>query len=115
MDAGEESKTRQTIFHQLLSPHAADGYVVPTVDQLKDEAYILVAAAADTTGNAMTIAAYNVVLNQEIYRTLTAELKEAFPDPDARLDFVTLEKLPYLVSQDSSSTMIMDYGMVPCM
>jgi cytochrome P450 len=68
------------------------------VDELKDEAYIIVAAAADTTGNALTIAAYNVVLNQEIYQTLTTELEEAFPDSAADLDFVTLQQLPYLVS-----------------
>lgn len=71
---------------------------MPTVDELKDEAYIIVAAAADTTGNALTIAAYNVVLNHEVYRTLTTELEEAFPDSDSRLDFVTLQQLPYLVS-----------------
>lgn len=82
----------------MLSSDAAAGYVVPTVDELKDEAYIIVAAAADTTGNALTIAAYNVVLNQEIYRTLVTELKEAFPDSDACLDFVTLQQLRYLVS-----------------
>jgi cytochrome P450 len=72
---------------------------VPTVDELKDEAYIIVAAAADTTGNAMTVAAYNTVLNPEIYLTLTAELQEAFPDLGAHLDFITLEKLPYLVTK----------------
>lgn len=68
------------------------------MDELKDEAYIIVAAAADTTGNALTIAAYNVVLNQEIYLTLAKELEEAFPDSDADLDFGTLQNLPYLVS-----------------
>ncbi|KAH8704058.1 cytochrome P450 [Talaromyces proteolyticus] len=99
VDSGEESsKTRPTIFHRLLSPDAADEYIVPTVDELKDEAYIIVAAAADTTGNAMTVATYNVVLNQDIYIQLTTELKNAFPDPSANLDFATLEKLPYLTA-----------------
>jgi len=45
----------------------------------------------------MTITTYNIVSNKDIYRKLTAELKEAFPDPSATLDFLTLEKLPYLV------------------
>lgn len=99
VDSGEVTQQmRPTIFHQLLRPDAAEGYVVPTVDELKDEAYILVAAAADTTGNAMTIATYNVVVNPEIYQTLTTELKETFPDPMSDIDFVRLEKLPYLVS-----------------
>lgn len=99
MDAGrDEQSSRHTIFHQLLDPNVTEGHIIPSVDDLKDEAYIIVAAAADTTGNAMTIAAYNVLSNDNIYHTLTAELKQAFPDPIARLDFALLEKLPYLVS-----------------
>ena len=46
----------------------------------------------------MTMAAYHIVSNQAIYRKLTAELQTAFFDPKTRLDFMTLEKLPYLVS-----------------
>lgn len=99
MDAGRDKlSSRRTIFHQLLDPNVTEGHIVPSVDDLKDEAYIIVAAAADTTGNAMTIAAYNSISNDGIYHTLTTELKKAFPDPDARLDFALLEKLPYLVS-----------------
>lgn len=101
MDTGKKA-SRETIFHQLLQPDAAEGYVVPTVEELKDEAYIIVAASADTTGNALTIAAYNVVTNPGVYSRLTAELKEAFPDPEANVDFMTLEKLPWLVSPSSA-------------
>ncbi|OJJ39848.1 hypothetical protein ASPWEDRAFT_49717 [Aspergillus wentii DTO 134E9] len=97
VDTGKKI-SRATIFHQLLQPDAAEGYVVPTVEELKDEAYILVAASADTTGNALTIAAYNVVTNPKIYERLTAELREAFPDSEDNLDFTTLEKLPYLTA-----------------
>src|SRR5438552_3975968 len=87
MDAGEEKRrARTTIFHQLLTPNVTEGHVVPTVDDLKDEAYVIVAAAADTTGNAMTIATYNVISNKDIYSKLTDELKEAFPNPSAKLD-----------------------------
>jgi cytochrome P450 len=95
MDAGEKLE-KPCIFEDLLSP--ADGYVVPTADQIKDEAYAILNAASDTTGNAMTVAAHNIVTNPEIYRTLTAELKAAFPNPDEKLEYFKLEKLPYLVS-----------------
>jgi cytochrome P450 len=71
--------------------------VVPDVDQLTDDAFIIIAAATDTTGNAMTIATYKVLSNPSIYGKLKDELKEAFPDGNVKLDFVTLEKLPYLV------------------
>ncbi|PWY86892.1 cytochrome P450 [Aspergillus heteromorphus CBS 117.55] len=97
VDHGEKG-TRATIFHTLLHPQATEGHVVPTVEELKDEAYIMLAAAADTTGNALTIATYNVVRNPEIYTQLTDELKQAFPEPDGTMDFVTLEKLPHLTA-----------------
>ena len=70
---------------------------MPSVDDIKDEAYGILAAAADTTGNGMAVAAYHVVKNPAIYKKLTAELKSAFPDPNSKLDFVVLERLPYLV------------------
>jgi cytochrome P450 len=95
MDAGEKVD-KPSIFEALLTP--ADGYVVPTPEQLKDEALSILAAAANTTSNAMTVAAYNVVNNPEIYAALSAELNYAFPNPDETLEFLKLEKLPYLVS-----------------
>jgi cytochrome P450 len=89
--------TRQTIFHGLLTPNPEEGYVVPSVDEIKDEANGTLAAAADTTGNGMTVAAYHVVNNPTIYTKLRAELKSTFPDSNPRLNIVRLEKLPYLV------------------
>lgn len=71
---------------------------MPAVDDIKDEAYGILAAAADTTGNGMTVAAYNVVNNPEIYKKLRAELEVAFPELNSRLNFTELERLPYLVS-----------------
>lgn len=90
-----EKPERTTIFHQFLNPEFMKE--IPTVEQLKDEAYIVVAAAADTTGNAMTTGLYNTVSSPRIYAAVTAELREAFPDPNGDIDFVTLEKLPYFV------------------
>jgi cytochrome P450 len=96
MDSGH-TETRPSIFQALLSPQEKDkDYVVPTVDDLKDEAYSVLAASADTTGNAMTVAAYQVVSNPEIYKKVRRELEAEFPDPNERLDFVRLETLPYL-------------------
>lgn len=51
----------------------------------------------------MTVAAYNVVINPEVYGRLTAELESAFVNPDDPLDYLTLEKLPYLASGSSLS------------
>lgn len=89
---------RQTIFTTLLSGQdKPEGYVIPTTERLKDEAYSVLAAAADTTGNAMTVAAYNVLADPEIYDKLASELSAHFPDRMEKLSYVELERLPYLV------------------
>lgn len=63
---------------------------------MQDEALTILGAAADTTGHAMNFAVIEVLADVTIYKRVRAELIEAFPDPNARLDFLTLEKLPYL-------------------
>jgi hypothetical protein len=60
--------------------------------------FAILTAAADTSGHAMSIITFFVVSNPDIYRTLTAELKAALPGRTANLDYLTLEKLPYLTA-----------------
>lgn len=89
---------RRTIFHELLDPTTVgeEMPIPPTLEYLSGEALSFCTAAADTTGNALETSAYYVVTNPHIYHALTEELREAFPDPSAELDYLTLEKLPYL-------------------
>jgi cytochrome P450 len=97
---------RSTIFTTLLSEDdKPDGFRVPTTLELKDEAYSVLVAAADTTGNAMTVAAFNVIYNPVIYEKLAKELESCFPDKTSQLPFVELERLPYLVSNISYISM----------
>jgi cytochrome P450 len=96
MASGKTTKARETIFHDLLTPDST--WVVPSDQTLQDEAFAILGAAADTTGHAMNFATIEVVSDPAKYKRLHAELKEAFPDPNAKLDYLTLEKLPYLVS-----------------
>lgn len=98
IDQGQYKSERKTIFHQLLDPDATEGHVVPDVEDLTDEAFTILTAAADTTGNAMTITSYHVISNPEIYHTLTTELEKAFPHSISKLNYATLEKLPYLTA-----------------
>jgi cytochrome P450 len=98
INEGQDKAPRKTIFHQLLSPNATEGYVVHNVEDLTDEAFTILSAASDTTGYTMTTTTYYVLSNPDVYHTLTAELKSAFPDPTAKLDYLTLEKLPYLTA-----------------
>jgi cytochrome P450 len=67
MDSRAVSDSRPSVFHALLSPEDKDEmHVVPTVDQLKDEASAFFGAAADTTGSAMTVATHHIVSNPKI-------------------------------------------------
>jgi hypothetical protein len=56
MDAGRKVE-KPSIFEVLLTP-TAENPTPPTPDQIKDEAYSILAAAADATGGVMTVAAY---------------------------------------------------------
>lgn len=94
----DKPRTRRTIFHELLDPSVAGDHTVPSVEDIKDEAYTLMLAAADTTGSTLCTIAYYLTSNPEIYQKLVAELKEVYPDFNTKMDFLTLEKLPYLVS-----------------
>ena len=67
------------------------------VDNLEDEAYTVITAAADTTGNAMTTIMRSVITDRNIYEKLHLELKTAFPDDTVTMKYKVLEKLPYLV------------------
>jgi len=98
IDEGRDKSKHKTIFHQLLDPNAAEGHVVPNVEDLTDEMFTILTAAAETTGHTMTMTTYYVLSNPIIHQTLVAELKTAFPDKKTNLDYLTLEKLPYLTA-----------------
>jgi cytochrome P450 len=87
---------RRTIFHNLLDPELIAGSNVPTVDDMAGEAFSMCVAASDTTGNALTTATYQLIRNTKIYGLVKGELRRAFPDPNQRFPYATLEKLPYL-------------------
>jgi cytochrome P450 len=96
--SGRKKPARPTIFHHLLDPEVASEHGVPSDDLLADEAQTLLAAASETTGNAMSMTTYYVLSDEKVYRRLVAELKEAFPDANKPLEYLKLEKLTYLTA-----------------
>lgn len=96
IDEGRDKSKHKTIFHQLLDPNAAEGHVVTNVEDLTDEMFTILTAAAETTGHAMTMITYYVLSDPAIYQRLVSELQAAFPSKKTNLDYLTLEKLPYL-------------------
>ncbi|KAL8963291.1 MAG: hypothetical protein Q9193_000431 [Seirophora villosa] len=93
-----------TIFTSLLPATGNPDEATRTI--VGDEAYTVLTAAADTTGNAMTTMTHHVLSNPTIYKRLHQELKAAFPDDEARLDYASLEKLPYLTVLSMSSWLL---------
>jgi cytochrome P450 len=96
IDEGRDNSKHRTVFHQLLDPNASEGHVVPNVEELTEEMFTILTAGGETTGNAMTIITYYVLSDPEIYRKLVSELKTAFTEKQTSLEYLTLEKLPYL-------------------
>ena len=80
-----------------MDPNAMQGHAVLSAEAISDEALLLVLAASETVGNALSLSTYHVLANESIRSTLIEELKQAFPDPSATMSFLALEKLPYLV------------------
>jgi hypothetical protein len=54
-------------------------------------------AGSDTVGNATTVGIFYVLNDKRIYALLVQELEEIWPDPNAKVGYELLEKLPYLV------------------
>ncbi|KAK0639484.1 cytochrome P450 [Cercophora newfieldiana] len=86
---------RRTIFHNLLDPEVkvSAAHPRPSVEHMVGEAFAILTAASDTTGNAMTVAAYHVITDPKVYGKLKAELAEV---DDGEMSFTRLERLPYL-------------------
>ena len=88
---------RPTIFTTLLTAEKEEGQIPISDEALVDEAFSLMFAASDTTGNAMTVATFHVLRQPDIYARLKAELAARFPDASQSLPLEELETLPYLV------------------
>ncbi|KUJ17651.1 cytochrome P450 [Mollisia scopiformis] len=90
---------RRTIFHELISPRNPE----PGMKQhaplsnhaIFADAVNITGGGGETTGAIIIRAMFEVVNNQVIYKNLTTELREAFPDPES-MCLKSLEALPYL-------------------
>ncbi len=95
MDSVLEKSTHPTVFSELINGKALPDSEKETL-RLQDEAQLVVAAGVTTTGWALSTAAFHIINTPSIYKKLRAELEAAIPDPDAELNWLDLERLPYL-------------------
>lgn len=85
-----------TIFHELLNSSLPPQE--KTTQRLAHEAQVVLAAGLETTAWALTVGTFYILNNADIHSALRRELEDAIPDPSAPLDWLKLERLPYLVA-----------------
>lgn len=96
--AAPDSPRRATVFDALLSPAGSSKrHVVPSFQELVDEAIILLAAGTETTAIALTFATYHVLAAPRVRAAVEAELATLSRDDNGRLPYQAIESLPYLV------------------
>lgn len=83
-----------TIFHELLQSDFP--LREKSLQRLADEAQLMIGAGMTTTSWIMTVMIFHILSKPRILKQLRSELEEAFPDPNANLISLDLERLPYL-------------------
>jgi cytochrome P450 len=90
------SSSHSTIFHDILSSKLPEDE--KSTDRLADEAFLLVAAATETTSWTLTVATFHLLANPQILRRLKEELKGVYPDGKGHVSLAALQNLPYLTT-----------------
>jgi len=67
-----------------------------SVDHVTGDIMGIAGAATDTVGNALMVSICHVLANPEMHASLKEELRAVYPDSDAVMRTVDLEKLPLL-------------------
>ena len=95
---GKEGGSERMILGEIVKGRNEAKYGVVSKRRLEEEALSLIAASADTVGNALTMATFQLLRHPDVLQRLKGELRAEIPDPDCVPGFARLEKLPYLVS-----------------
>jgi len=93
-DQASTKAQHPTIFHELLESDLPPQE--KSIRRLADEAQLMIGAGLETTAWALTTLSYHLISNPSILKKLRTELEQAIPDPAAKLESISLEKLPYL-------------------
>ncbi|KAL4867993.1 hypothetical protein BDV12DRAFT_186272 [Aspergillus spectabilis] len=67
-------------------------------ERLQHEAVSIIGAGFDTTRQMLTMIAFHIIHNPDVYQQLRAELLGAIPDADHMLSWAQLQQLPYLTA-----------------
>jgi cytochrome P450 len=67
-----------------------------SLERLGNEAQTIVGAGLETTAYSLSIASFHIINNPAVHAKLKSELDAALPDVNTELDWLQLEKLPFL-------------------
>ncbi len=93
----DTSDSVTTVFDTVLNPDTEKGEYSPSDHDLTADAVFIFVAGTDTTANTLAIGTWNLLRNPHMLQALKSELRQAIPEMNTTLDWVTLENLPYLV------------------
>ncbi|KAF2103338.1 cytochrome P450 [Rhizodiscina lignyota] len=107
----EEASKRHMILGHIVANRHDPRYGAVTQRRLEEEALSLIAAGADTTGNASTMAVYQLLRHPDLYERVKDEVQSAQTGPGGEFGLIQLEKLPYLTAVIKEA-LRMSYGLM---
>ncbi|KAM3436075.1 hypothetical protein MY4824_004553 [Beauveria thailandica] len=94
--ANGKGRDNDTVFQVLLNSKLPPAEL--TEERLQHEAVSIIGAGFDTTKQALTMIAFHILDNADVYRRLRQELLEAIPDPAVMPSWPELQQLPFLTA-----------------
>ncbi|KAI9727459.1 MAG: hypothetical protein M1828_006401 [Chrysothrix sp. TS-e1954] len=105
----DDQKLNPTLFREIFQADIPASE--KTIDRVTDEGVLFVVAGNETTGNALSIIAYNILKDPAVHAKLRKELVDLIPDARTIAKWQTLEKAPYL-SAVIKEGLRLSYGVV---
>ena len=93
-NAFHDEKERRTVFHQIKKSSLPAEEM--SVERLKDEANILLAAGTETTSRTIAVTCYYLIENFDVRAKLFEDFKSVMPSVHSDVSLAQLEQLPYL-------------------
>jgi len=81
----------------MLESDPKKGYMVPTLEELVDDAFLFLLAGSDTTAYTLSVATFNILEHKDVLARLQSDLKAAPRDTHGTFVWKDLAHLAYLV------------------
>ena len=86
----------------MLEPQPVKNYEVPDIEELVNEALVLVIAGTDTTTYTAAHATYYILSHSNVLKSFQDELQHTLQENGGRLEWANIRQLPYLVRRSPS-------------